>query len=174
MQFGSALPASLQSSLIAGGALEIPPVLIPALEVPLPIMASLPSPAGGVNAIGVEGSFIATQSINIAASSGAGTTIIITCDRGVYHFRASIYCLVLGATLSAAAPYRVRLGMLNPEGTAFGTWRAQGFNSDFGEMQDYGIYQFQKPGWRIAIANENTGVGETIGAIASVYACKLL
>lgn len=177
MEYQSPLLAGLQSTLgmspSPGSGIEVPSALIPTMEIPMPLVAALPSPSGGVDLRGVYGSVLCKGSVNQGISTGAQTIVVAILDRGVYRLFCNLNVFSSGFTASSALIYAARLALQNPEVTIQGdliTDLASNFNI-FGDM---GVFSFQKPGWRVVLTTEATGGAQTIGAQAILKASRLL
>lgn len=173
MQFTSANIAGLVGSYSLGQGVEIPETLLPVLEIPQPLLSNMPGV--GLNLINVVGSGIVHIVINQGASSGPTSTYMMDFDRGLYRLTGRLLSTnFVGPAPSSASIRCARIALYGQNQTtavdlAFTPLEASVPHEDSFDM----VFHFPRT-MGCYLECIATGVGQSIGVEATLYARKLL
>lgn len=178
MRVNSTLIASLQGSVTGGQELEVPEILLPVIELPLPLAGiSVPT----VDLRNVPHSIHVTSAINQGASASVSPVTLAVLDRGVYRFKGMLIASFFGMAATSADSFGAALQLVTPGGsvavnlavTPLMDTALTGI-SPAPVPFDY-LYQIVQPGWLLRHTTfHNTGVGQSIGLETTVQISRLL
>lgn len=175
--FNSTLIASLQGTLTGGQEIDIPAMLLPTIEVGLPLAAT---PNGSqIDLRNGQNSIWATAAINQGNSSALQVANLAILDRGIYRLSGWLYAVFTGGFAdSSADPAGAVLLLVNPPQTQSQLFAFTGTKASANVVPIQilpSVIQFPQSGWVIqASTNHATGAAQTIGLEVALFIEKLI
>lgn len=177
MRLSSALVTSLAQSISPGEGLEVPELLLPTIELPLPLAATgasglLQDLRNGVSSAGGVGTV--NQPINTAAT----TVDVFILGKGLWRFTGQLVSLTSAILGTPAGPFVGFASLIVPGGAGGFFLALTGTTVSAGDMKSQSFdvtVNLTQDGWVFRTGSFlNTGPAQTIGTSCSVLASRLI